>query len=218
MRLTLLLSLLACLALAGCGGLRRSPAWEVVLSARIDSHGDADYAEQLSGVLRDAGIEHKVVTYEFRYRTRLRDEAIETRTSLLYRDSGSTRHPWWLVDAHTNNPVWLPGENLDRQLEFHLHRPATVVSVDGVPASSEGKRHTAEPQADQPSLLARLWPVRKTERSRKVIAPATRAASPTSHQLASFRARHGTRFDPASVIDRVKMERIARGSRDIASR
>lgn len=218
MRLTLPLSLTACLVLAGCGGLRRSPAWEAVVTARIDSHDDAGYAEQLSGVLRDAGIEHKVVTYEFRYRTRLRDEAIETRTSLLYRDGGSARHPWWLVDAHTNNPVWLPGEDLDRQLEFHLHRPATVVSVDGSPAGGEGKRNTAEPEDGQPSLLARLWPVRKTERSRKVIARTQRAASPTSHQLAIFRARHGSEFDPASVLDRVKMERIAHGSRDIASR
>lgn len=216
MRAILSLSSLACLLLAGCSGLRPSPAWETVTSARIDHFDSAAYAEQLSTTLKSAGIAHKVVTYEFPYRTRTNHEAIATRTSVLYRDeSSSTRDPWWLADSHTSNPKWLPGEDLDRQLEFHLHKRVTVLKVDGASASSEGTRQLAVARSERPSLFARLLPLKKTERSQRFAAPASaaKASAFPKHQLALFRARHGTNFDPASVMDRVKMERLIGGSR-----
>lgn len=224
MRSTSALLLALCLLSAGCGGLRRSKGWETVISTRVDTRDAADpsaaYAEQLSAALKAAGVEHKIVTYEFRYRTRLREDAIETRSAVLYRDAGSSRDPWWLADGHSGDPVWLPGSDLDKQLEFYLHRPATVLSVDGSPAGSDGKRQTAEPGLDRPSFFARLWPVRKTERSRKFPAPAQPAPASkfSERQLAIFRAHHGSTFDPASVIDRVKMERLVHAHANFVTR
>ena len=220
MRSIIAILITTCLLSAGCGGLRRSTAWETVISTSVDTRDavdpSADYAEQLSAALKAKGVEHKVVTYEFRYRTRLREDAIETRTAVLYRDPGSSRDPWWLADERSRDPVWLPGENLDQQLAFYLHRPATVLTIDGAPGTAEGKRQIAAPKTEQPSFFARLWPVRKTERSRKFPAPTlhTPGAIFSERQLALFRLRHGSKFDPASVIDRVKMERLT-GARDI---
>lgn len=218
MRSTIALLLTACVSFTACS-VRRSKGWETALSTRVDT-ADADpaaaYAEKLSAALTAAGVEHKVVTYEFRYRTRLREDAIGTRTAVIYRDDSSARDPWWLADGNAGGPVWLPGHDLERQLAFYMHRPATVVSVDGSPAGGDGKRQLAE--TAQPSLFARLWPVRKTERSRRSIAPqpAAPAAKIPPRQLALFRARHGSPFDPASVVDRVKMERLTH--RGIAAR
>lgn len=224
MRLALPTLLTACLLAAGCGGLRTSPAWEKVISTRVDTRDAADpsaaYAEQISGVLKSANVEHKVITYEFHYRTKLHEDAIETRTSVLYRDPGSSRNAWWLADEQARDPVWVPGSDLDRQLEFYLHRPATVLSVDGHPAGGEAKRQLAQAESDRPSFFARLWPVRKTERSRKFTAPLqpVPASRVSERQLALFRARHGTDFDPASVVDRVKMERLTHEHGSVAVR
>lgn len=280
MRLQLTLSLAACLVFTGCGALHRSPTWETVISTRVDTRDSGDpsatYAEQMSGVLKSSNVEHKVVTYEFRYRTRLREDAMDTRTAVLYRDDAGGRNPWWLVDNVSRTPVWLPGENVEKQLEFYLHRPATVLTVNGVSASGDGKAATGdgkiafakakvETKKDERSFFARLSPVSKTERSRKFVAhgkaparaeakvatrtkataqskreaqkiavakqgkakPAKVASSKiaakklasakvTSKQLALFRARHGTRFNPSSVADRMKMERLLRNTRNVA--
>jgi len=282
MRPQLTFSLAACLAFSGC--LHRSPTWETVISTRVDTRDSGDpsatYAEHMSGVLKSSGVQHKIVTYEFRYRTRLREDAMDTRTAVLYRDEAGGRNPWWLVDNVSRTPVWLPGENVEKQLEFYLHRPATVLTVNGISASSDGKSLLGEaksvtakvktkpkPEAkEEASFFARLLPVGKTERSRKFAvngkavpaqsAPAPRKAKMpertkvaavqskrdgkkkaaasklaktkpsklvkvksskvTSKQLALFRARHGTKFDPSSMTDRVKMERLLRGARNVA--
>jgi hypothetical protein len=207
------LSLTLCLVLTGCDAVRRSPTWATVRSSRIDTRDAAgasgDYAERLSAVLKSAHVEHKTVTYEFRYRTRLNEEAISTRTVVLYRDGRSARHPWWLMDERLRQPVWLPGENLDHQLSFYAHRPASVVAINGQSTTGEGKVQVAE----GPSLFARLWPMRKTERSRQF--PTLLAARDTgisAEVLALFRVRHGSEFDPSSVLDRVKLEQLRRGA------
>ncbi len=247
MRPSRFILLTACLFAAGCGGLRRSPAWETVISSRIDTRDEADpsaaYAEQLSSRLKQAGVEHKVVTYEFRYRTRLREEAVDTRTAILYRDDNHSRDPWWLADDRSAyDPVWLPREDINYQLAFYLHRPATVVSVHHVPGSSDGKKSIKEPAIQGQTALARLAPVRKTERSwsflslfqpatapaktlrqpgrskAALVAQASRVASPNARQLALFRARHGTNFDPSSVTDRLKMERLTHRRGELARR
>lgn len=281
MRPQIPLSIAACLAFSGC--LHRSPTWETVISTRVDTRDSGDpsatYAEHMSGVLKSSGVEHKIVTYEFRYRTRLREDAMDTRTAVLYRDEAAGgRNPWWLVDNVSRTPVWVPGEDVERQLEFYIHRPATVLTVNGISTSGDGKasmgdakrvtaKMKAEPKKDEPSLFARLLPVGKTERSRKFAvngkpvparsAPAPRKAKAslerakvatvqpkregkkkaapaklakakpnqpakvksskvTAKQLALFRTRHGTKFDPTSVTDRVKMERLLRGGRNVA--
>src|SRR6187455_1897076 len=107
MQKTNLLSLAACLTLAGCS--QPSSPWNTVRSVRVDTRDSDDpsaaYAEHLSGVLKSANVEHKVVTYEYRYRTVLREEAIGTRTAVLYRDDRNPNNPWWLTDERLYKPV-----------------------------------------------------------------------------------------------------------------
>src|SRR5438552_439092 len=110
MQKSLSVSLAACLTVAGCS---HSPSpWNTVRSVRVDTRDSDDpsaaYAEHLSGVLKSANVEHKVVTYQFHYRTALREEAVATRTAVLYRDDHNPSNPWWLTDERLNKPVWLP--------------------------------------------------------------------------------------------------------------
>jgi hypothetical protein len=224
MQKTLSLSLAACLTLAGCS--QPSSPWSTVRSVRVDTRDAEDpsaaYAQHVSGVLRSANVEHKIVTYQYRYRTALREEAIGTRTAVLYRDDRNPSNPWWLTDERVYKPVWLPGEDENRQVSFYLHRPATVVSVQTI-GDDGSKRVNSAIEIDESSrTVARLEPVKKTERSRwwsSIFAPrqvaqngATRSArsaqpAPSSSRYATlFRARHGTTYDPASITDRRKME------------
>src|SRR5688572_28636460 len=112
MQKPLFLSLAISVALTGCS---TSPTWSRVRSVRVDVRDTADpsgvYAEQLSSVLRTAGVEHRVVTYQFRYHTRLREEAVGTRTAVIYRDDSNPANPWWLMDDRAKNPVWVPGSD-----------------------------------------------------------------------------------------------------------
>lgn len=205
----------------------------MVRATRVDTRDAADpsatYAETLSASLKSAGVAHKVVTYEFRYRTRLREEAIGTRTAVLYRDENDPRNPWWLMDDRLSKPLWLPGENLEYQLAYYIHRPATVVSVDGFKASGEGKKLAGTRPEERSNFLARLFPARKDTGSRlqvrreapRVAVTADAENAPgeiTPRALALFRARHGTEFDRASVMDRVKMEHLLRAHRQFVER
>src|SRR5215213_2792355 len=117
MQKTNLLSLAACLTLAGCS--QSSSHWNTVRSVRVDTRDAEDasaaYAEHLSGVLKSANVQHKIVTYEYRYRTALREEAVGTRSAVLYRDETNPRNPWWLSDERLSKPVWLPGEDETHQ-------------------------------------------------------------------------------------------------------
>jgi hypothetical protein len=137
---------------------------------RVDTRDSGDpsaaYAEHLSGVLKTAHVQHKIVTYEYRYHTAFREEAIGTRTAVIYRDDKNPNNPWWLMDDQLFNPVWLPGEDENRQVSFYLHRPATVVSTKTID-DSDGKRSIAAPDEleSRGTMVARLQPVGKTERS-----------------------------------------------------
>lgn len=215
---------------------QRSSTWETVRSARVDTRNEADpsaaYAEHLSGVLKSARVPHKVVTYEFQYRTRQSEEAMGSRTAVIYRDGEGSRHPWWLMDERLHQPVWLPGENVEHQIEYYIHRPATITSVDGDKGhGGEGKMIAgAQTAEERPSFLARLFPSRRNEAPRlrvrtkpepvTVVAAAPVAAEGqiTSRALALFRARHGTEFDPGSVTDRVKMEHLLQAHRQFVDR
>jgi hypothetical protein len=238
MQKTFSLTLAVCLALMGCS--QPSSPWTTVRSARVDTHDSDDssgaYAEHLSRVLQTANVEHKLVTYEYRYRTALREEAIGTRTAVIYRDDKNPRNPWWLMDERLYNPVWLPGDDENRQVSFYLHQPATVVSAKVI-GDGDGKRLIGAPDAssDAGGMLARLDAVKGTDRSgrwehifarhqpqlvasaeprkqpvlRPVHVRATAAATDSTGRYAAiFRERHGTAFDPQSLIDRRKMEQL----------
>ncbi|MEQ1858422.1 MAG: hypothetical protein ABMA13_00640 [Chthoniobacteraceae bacterium] len=221
MRRSLLLSLTAGLVLAGCGALRPSATWSLVRAARVETRDAADpsaaFAVQLGAVLKSAGVEHKVVTYEFSHRTRRGEEVTATRTAVVYRDGACARSPWWLMDERLRAPAWLPGEDLGRQLSFYARRRATVLSVAGGSSRDNGGTRLAQLQPGKPSFLARLWPIRKTERSRRFAPqPVVHRDEITPRMLSQFRAQHGTNFDPACVLDRVKMDRLAGGPRVVA--
>lgn len=271
MQKSISLSLAVCVTLAGCSVVRRSGTWATVTAARIDTRHEADpskaYATQLSRTLESASVEHKVVTYQFRYRTRLREEAIGTRTAVVYRDDTHPRNPWWIMDEQLKKPVWLPGHDLGKQVAFYLRDDAEVVETQNVPAGGGSKTMIAElPGGTMIALahrekttplrepevagIARLAPLRKSDRAQQLIArapmkkpaspalliaradeprawlrparfapvpfvpafvpvPAGMVPPPVAESFAAmFRSAHHTGFDPASVTDRRKMERL----------
>jgi hypothetical protein len=242
-------SIAAACVLTGCGLVRPSSTWQAVRAVRVDTRGEADpstvYARQLSASLKAAGVPHKIVTYQFRHRTFLREEMLSTRTAVLYRDGSSVRHPWWLMDDTLRKPVWLPGEDENRQVTFYLRHPASVIESTTIEGGSDAKQMLAAPAVAQaPLLLARHEPVGRTERARRFTAPMGARAfakrervnplvrlarvfapkanetflpvpgsgvpepPPTARYAALFQARHGTSFDPASVLDQQKMEQL----------
>jgi hypothetical protein len=227
---------LVAIVFAGCSG---SPTWKRVTSVRVDPQSAADpstaYAEEVSAVLKTAGVEHKVVTYQFRYRTALREDAITTRTAVVYRDGSDSGNPWWLAEHRLRLPKWLPGNDLGRQITFHVHGPAEVLTIDGdekndgkkVIGSEDGAvqiaRRTPNKRPSQPGwfqqLFARHTPAQRSTGARPArLSPARVVQSsgvPGTQLLARFRARHGTAFDPSSIADRIKLEAlVGRSSRN----
>lgn len=217
MRLTTCLSLSAAVVLSGCAVSHQSP-WHTARTTRIQTAserlGSEGFAERLSGDLKAAGVQHKVVTYEYNYRTRSNEQAIASRTAVVYRDGSSGRHQWWLMEDRLRTPFWLPGEDLEYQVSFYLRRPATIVSVDGRGVGSEAKGVVAAVERESRFPLARLKSLAKAGRLQaKVSAPKPgRTAAVSEKAKALFRARHGTKFDPASIADRLKMERLLSGA------
>jgi hypothetical protein len=132
MQKPLALSIAACLALTSCQVFEKSPTWETVMSVRLgDGFRDPDpssvYAEKLHRALLEAGVEHIVVTYQYRYYTHQYDEAVGTRTAVVYRDSVDPHYPWWLKDDRLVTPFWLPNGDLNRQISFYVRRSGEVI-------------------------------------------------------------------------------------------
>ena len=148
------LVLAASLALAACEGSKQKTTWEKVRDTRPDKVAAADpgeaYADKLHKMLTTEKVEHKVVTYQYRYQTRMRDEAVGTHSAVLYKDNSDPRNPWWLVDERTGKPVWLPGEDVNTQVGFYLRRTAQVVEQKQFPVG--------EPQAAE-TMIAKNTPV-----------------------------------------------------------
>ena len=127
------------------------------------------YAARLHDVLSSHGVEHKVITYQYRYTTRLRDEAVGTRTAVIYRDTSSGTHQWWLKNDRLNKPVWLPNGELNRQVSFYLRRKAEVIEQKNYPAkggSSKAMLAFKKPsqslrQAPPERVVAKVAPVKK---------------------------------------------------------
>ena len=232
--------LAACLTLAACGGTKQKTTWQKVTDTKPDKVAAGDpgtaYAGKLHKVLTDAKVEHKVITYQYRYQTRLRDEAVGTHTAVLYKDDSNPRNPWWLMDERRGKPVWLPGEDVNRQVSFYLRRTAQVVEQKQFPIAEPRAgetmlaKNTPVVPAGEPAVTrivrAKKAPVTETATAQDAPAPFIRPArfAPATHEPAVFvfttrapadgryddlfRRVHGTDYDPASTLDRRKMETI----------
>ena len=130
--------LAAILLLAGCETPRPSRTWETVKAVRhtgpFVENPAAAYAEKLHTTLQNARVAHKVVTFKFRYRSRLLLNREGEETAVIYRDPATPAQPWWLMSERLSTPVWLPTQPLASQVAFHIRRPATVVKVETFPA------------------------------------------------------------------------------------
>ncbi len=144
-KFTVLTSIAAAL-LAGCAA-KKSATWQTVRAVpHAGPHDKAPapaYANRVHAALRDAGVAHKVVTFKFRYHSRLQLNREGEETVVVYRDTATPAHPWWLAAERFSNPVWLPEKPLERQLGSYLSRPVSIVKVEDFPARSgarDGKR------------------------------------------------------------------------------
>lgn len=154
-----LLTATAALFLAGCEAPRHSRTWETVKAVRHVGPFVKDpavaYAEKLHKALQSTRVEHRVVTFKFRYRSRLLLNREGEETAVIYRDPATPAHPWWLMSERLFSPVWLPTQPLASQVAFYVRRPATVVSLDEFPSEickpekgskSAGKKHMSKKQ------------------------------------------------------------------------
>jgi hypothetical protein len=148
MQKPLALSIAVCLGLTGCHVFQGSDTWQKAMRVRPgETTRDPDpsnaYAAKLHTAFAADGIEHKVVVYQYRYTTRLREEAVGTRTAVIYRDNSTGGHPWWLKDDRLHKPVWLPNGELDRQVSFYIRRKAEVIETKNYPAQTSSKTAVA---------------------------------------------------------------------------
>ena len=173
------------LALTSCSVFKRSRTWETVIATPQDAAPTEEpskaYAVKVHRALAARNVEHKVVTYRFHYINRLNEEAIGSRSSVIYRDDTDAANPWWIADGHTGRPVWLPNGSEDTQVSYFLRRRAEIVALRPFPGGDASK----------------------TAMNAVRFRPAPVAQGPEYARL--FRARHGTEFDPDSVLDRHKM-------------
>ena len=121
------------LLLTGCQPTKNSRTWEAVKAAPHTGpgiqHRSTVYALQLHKTLQRAGVEHKVVTFRFRYPSIMKIDRTGEDVAVIYKDTGTPEHPWWLMSECLWNPVWLPAGTVQRQVDFYLRRPTAIVSV-----------------------------------------------------------------------------------------
>lgn len=184
-------SILACFALSGCSLFQKSPTWDKVVRTRVSLPRDGDssrtYAEGLHHELKAAGVENKVVTYQYRFRSRLREDAIAESTAVIYRDDSNATYPWWIKDERSGRPTWLPNASVQQQVRFYVGRDVEIV---GPEAGYGGKRI-----------------VRMEARPRRA---AGSLAADGSSSEAIFQDAHGTAFNKNSAVDRAKMLALLR--------
>lgn len=253
------ITLAVCLALTACNGSKQKSTWQKVRETKPDKvpasvDSNEAYTKKLNKVLNENKVEHKVVTYQYRYKTRMREDAVGTHSAVIYKDNSDPENPWWLVNERTGKPVWLPGQDVNKQVAFYLRRKAEVteekVFTGGEPQSTETMvaKHTppAPVVPDASPDFTRIAKVRKQPAPRRAPEP---TAAPTQTAIAKaappaetttqflrpeqfkgepnevaipfttpqpadaqlgdqFRRAHGTDYDPASPIDRRKMEAL----------
>ena len=199
----LALSIAACLALTGCQVFRKSPTWDKVVRTCIDLPREGEtskiYAEGLHRELHADRIEHKVVTYQYRYRSRLREDATAERTAVIYRDDTNPKYPWWLKDETSGRPRWLPNGSVEQQVRFYVGRDVQI--VDPGHLSGDGKQVAV---TEREPVLRRM--VRAPRLALPPVAEAPRELDPNEF----FRSVHGTEFNSASRVDREKMNALLR--------
>ena len=147
MQKPLAFTLAVCLGLAGCQIFEKSETWETVMRVRPgdtihEPDDSAAYAEKLHRVLLEQGVEHIIVIYQFHYYTSHYEEALCTRTAVVYRDDVNPHYPWWLKDDRISTPFWLPNGDLNHQLSFYCQRPAEVIEQHAYPAHGSGGKST----------------------------------------------------------------------------
>ena len=181
MQKPLALTIAACLGLTGCHVFEKSETWSQVVSVRpgeaaFDPDPSHAYAAKLHAALAARGVEHKVVVYQYHYTTRLNEEALGTRTAVVYRDDTDASYPWWLKDERVNNPFWLPNGDLNKQISFYIRRNAEVIETKDYPArGGSGKMAVALAQAaPAPRTVARPQPQEPVTR----ITPFKKAPAP----------------------------------------
>lgn len=233
MQKPLALSIALCLSLTGCQVCEKSKTWDTVVSVRPgDAYLQADpssyYAEKLHAVLVDQGVEHYVVTYQYHYYTNHYEEAVGTRTAVVYRDNDSPGYPWWLKDDRTALPVWLPAGELAKQISFYCRRQAEVIEQKYYPAHGSGKAMVPPKRSAQlvqfHGNVAQRPPQPQTrvhvaERAQPALKNVEAKPVETKSSFAMlkerleklFRFRNGTDYDPASSVDRRKMEQLKHG-------
>ena len=214
MQKPLALSIAVCLSLTSCQLVEKSPTWETVMSVRPgecirEPDPSSSYADKLHRVLLEQGIEHIVVTYQYHYHTHQYDEALGTRTAVVYRDNADARYPWWLKDDLTDTPFWLPNGDLDKQLSFYARRPAQVIEKKVYPArGGSGKAalaHFRPAQVQSRDRIAqRPQPVTKIAQTKPAPAVPLKPFITTSHPVAEKPA------PPAPTPAPVALTRIQR--------
>jgi hypothetical protein len=200
-----LLPLTLCVLLAGCTVFKKSRAWDTVMRSRPDLRTAADpsaaYANHLHRVLSAEGIEHKIVSYEFRYRTLLREEAMGSRMAVIYRDDANPANPWWIMDERQSRPIWLPNGPVEKQVTFFIRARAEIVGLRDYSSEGESKTVVA-PESPRTAFRTRR------EESLRAVALGPEEAAPGVRWAQLFRSRHGTAFDPGSPLDRRKMSAL----------
>ena len=257
------LALAVCLTLTACNESKQKSTWQKVRETTPDKvAATADpneaYTKKLNKVLNENKVEHKVVTYQYRYKTRMREEAVGTHSAIVYKDNSDPQNPWWLVNERTSKPVWLPGQDLNKQISFYLRRKAEVteekVFSDGEPQATETMVAKHTPRAPvipadsaEVTRMAKVTkpPVRRTAPAlaaphptavahtappaevTRFVRPVRFSAGPHEGPIPvttptpvdvqlddQFRRAHGTVYDPASPVDRQKMETLKQAHLD----
>jgi hypothetical protein len=216
----LFLALLGCLGFSGITGCAASQTWNTVIQSRADFHSNDEYAfeayaAKLHHILRDASVEHKVVTYQYHYISCLRGEVAETRTAVLYRDDFDPANPWWLMEEDIGRPVWLPGDQTKNQIEFYIHHPVDVVHESDYPGSGKDYKSTAgmAHPASGPRFAGavtlvsfRIKPALKYDET--VAAAMSQPAAPKNPYATLFRSVYGKAYNASSAQDRRKMAKL----------
>lgn len=232
MQKPLILSLTFAVVFTGCSAFKKSQTWQQVVDQRADQiaadTAKSGYPNRLHAVLAARNVEHKVVTYQYRYLTPLREEAVGSGQAVLYRDTTTPGAPWWATDDRASFPVWVPNGGVDQQVSFFLRHKAEVIAQHEFPAGGEGKAFDGAPAiaaplapTDSPARLAQARRVQPQRIARVAPRPATLAAATAKPvvlpgSLTSieerfdkiFRTVHGTTFDPHSSLDRQKMAQM----------
>ena len=157
-----LISLIAGIAilLVGCQPVQNSRTWEAVKAAPHIGPGIPNrttvYSQQLHRTLQRAGVHHKVVTFRFKYPSLQKIDRVGEDVAVIYKDTSTPDHPWWLMAEYLWNPVWLTSSEVQRQVDFYVRRPAKIVSVTEFRGGSGGHDGKSVSKPQRKPVLQRM--------------------------------------------------------------